>query len=141
MQATAMTYATESDEARVSEDEVTFMDRVLVSWSLWAWRTSSGLGYPECGNIWGLKKPGVDRRELILEDDRLLLVDRQVARLPWRTGRKVIFVEYFQHEPQGVKAKRFNLSVRSYRRRVMDLQQGLYNDLMPTIEAWKDEVL
>lgn len=118
-------------------DEIEYMDRVLVTWSYWAFTVSSALGYPEAGNIWGLKRPGSRPTELNLDDDKLLSVDQSIAKLPWRTGRKVIFVEYFVGDPQEVKAKRFNLSRSGYRRKLDVLRYDLYQSLMPAIEDWR----
>ena len=130
-----------SDQRSTSDDETKFMDRVLVAWSSWAHVTSKKLGYPACGDIWGLYKPPVDRRELKLTDDQLVLVDQAVAKLPWRTGRKVLFVEYWLEDPQEVKAKRFNQTRYTYRRKLDILRYDLYQSLMPDVEAWRLAVL
>lgn len=127
----------ETEAPSVRDEETAYMDRVLVTWSYWVWTVSSDLGYPEAGNIWGLSKPSTPRKELNLDDDQLLLVDQAIAKLPWRTGRKVIFVEYFQEDAQEAKARRFNLSRWSYRRKLDALQYELYQALMPAIESWR----
>lgn len=123
------------------KEEVDYMDRVLVAWSHWAWNRASELGFPQSGVLWGLKEPAHSKADLNLDDDQFVLVDQRIARLPYRTGRKVIFVEYFIGEPLEVKAKRFNLSRRSYCRRLDVLRYDLYQSCMPQIEAWRLSVL
>lgn len=137
----AMQFAPNDDSNRTSDDETKFMHRVLLSWALWAYQQKEGLGYQQCSTIWGVKEPVKRKKELNLDDDQLVKVDIAVAKLPFRGGRKFIFVDYWEHEPQEVKAKRFNMIRRDYEKRLDDLRQGLYNDLMPEIELWRLEVL
>lgn len=137
----AMRLPVDEQNIRTSHDETEFMHRVLLSWALWAYQQQEQLGYQQCSTIWGVKEPGKVKKELNLDDDQLVKVDIAVAKLPFRGGRKFIFVDYWQHEPQEVKAKRFNMIRRDYEKRLDDLRQGLYNDLMPEIESWRLEVL
>lgn len=126
-------------------EDVAFMERVLEVWSLDAHDNAVRLGYPEAGNVWGIVTPVARRRILNLDQKQLIVVDREIAKLPWRDRelrcRKLVFVEYFSHEHQHARAKRFNVSVRTYFRRLKSLQQHLYNQLCPAIEAWPQRVL
>jgi hypothetical protein len=124
----------------VSADELKYMDRAVVTWTYWAWEHSDRLGYPEAGNIWGLFKPEARRFELALDDSKCAQIDRQIARRPWRK-RKMIFVEYWLHEPQEQKARRFQLPRTTYRDRLDDLLRDLYKDMMPGIEDWRQSTL
>jgi hypothetical protein len=124
----------------VTADEVKYMDRAVVTWTYWAWANSNRLGYPEAGSIWGLFKPEVRHFELALDEAQCALIDKQIARRPWRK-RKMIFVEYWLHEPQELKGRRFGLPRTTYRDRVDDLLKDLYRDLMPGIEDWRQSAL
>lgn len=134
----------DSSEAAYNLSDVQFMDDVLEAWALDAHQQSVRLGYPEAGNIWGLMAPVTHRWVLNLDAQQLMIVDRQIVKLPWRDRdlrcRKAIFVEYFSRDPQGIKAQRFGLSVRTYHRRLKELQQYLYDQLSPGIEEWSQRV-
>lgn len=124
----------------VTADDLKYMDRAVVTWTYWAWAHSNRLGYPEAGNIWGLFKPEARNFELALEDTQCAQIDRQIARRPWRK-RKMVFVEYWLHEPQEQKARRFQLPRTTYRDRLDELLRDLYKDLMPGIENWRQSTL
>lgn len=138
---------TDDDSAgeQFNQGDVNFMDRVLEAWAIDAHEQATQLGYPEAGNIWGIVRPVENRKILQLEGKELMLVDAKVVALPWRSltmkCRKLVFTEYFSHDPQGVKAQRFAVSVRTYYRRLNELQQKLYDDLQPDIQRWRDRVL
>lgn len=125
----------ESQRSAVSIANVAFMDNVMVSWAIDAHTNAVKLGFPAAGVLWGMSKPG--RRWLVnLDPPKLMAIDRQISALPYRTGRKVIFVEYFIQEPRDFKARRFGISRRQYERRLDDLLESIYDLLRPGIDSW-----
>jgi len=142
----AMRYTPEETAVEdYDDDDVAFMDRVLEAWAIDAHEHAAKLGYPEAGNIWGIISPVASRKILNLDERQLMAVDREVVQLPFRAVtlrcRKLIFVEYFSHDPRGIKAQRFSVSVRTYVRRLKSLQQHLYNRLSPGIDQWPQRVM
>lgn len=124
----------------ITDDDVKYMDRAVVTWTYWAWANSMKLGYPEAGNIWGLVKPEARKFELALDDWQCALIDKRIAKMPWRK-RKMVFVEYWLHEPQEMKARRFSIPRTTYRDRLTELMKEMYLGLMPGIEDWRQLVL
>lgn len=123
-------------------EKIRYMELAVAAWSNWAHRRSVNLGFPQAGDLWGINKPDQAKlTELDLDDDQLMLIDRQITKLPYRNGRKIIFVEFFTYATQETKAQRFGLSRWAYKRRLESLLYELYQSCMPDIEQWRLSIL
>lgn len=121
--------------------KILLMSDVMIAWRMDAYRAAIKLGYPQAGNIWGMKTPITNRWVLDLTEDQLMLVDRRVvAPLPWRSrnfrSRKFVFIQTSYGEPQRIRAMRMGISRRTYDRWWKEFLLYAFDALCPEIEIW-----
>lgn len=124
----------------VDSDDTRYMDRAIEAWCWW----QHGVGPQEpvsMGKLLRISDGDSESVHLLeLTDDQFTLVDKAIARLD-AYGRRLIEIEYNWGGSKRQKATHLGLTRDEYNARVASMLAGIYFDLMPAIETWRESVL
>lgn len=119
--------------------ETKLIDQILEGWGKWAQRGDANLDPVAIGFVWRIPDLLILGHELVLSDEKFMLVDRHIAGLPERL-RLVVFIEYLRTDEEATserKAERAHLNRLAYRQRLHAAQWALFSLLDRLLDTWR----